>query len=238
MDRRARRCHIDSKLRKLRRLNNEYHELWRRSFERPVVPVEKPYIGGWRRIYVLRDDIANRKDANDIRQALALVNHPVYSPRKSFLVRDYKNGGWKPMDQGLRTISEKEYEAQTPKVRSYFQWYWHVAYRKVEVRYRFKYPHFFVFRVSPRWVYFREVPEGDVESREQEVRNYLYRDNLVRTIWHKIDHQSQNRDSWDRRGWKNRALDRRAKDEIRDFLWNYEGDDGCDFSTDTDNYND
>lgn len=225
MGRRERRRHRDEQLRHLRALYRELTDLRARRKSYPVVPVEKPYQSGWSRTYVLREDVNRRKDAPVIRRILDKLNSVVYSSRKDFLVRNWHRrqgeSEWKPISQPLKTLNEAQFEQLNDKERSLFHQYWEWSQfsRKMFIRFRFRYPYYFVFKITPRWITHQVIPLNEVESRIQEIENYLQKHDLWRVLDHEVFYNPRRSDWYlEAEAKKNRRSLESAQKEIAEFL--------------------
>lgn len=172
------------KEKELLRLDREFCELYKQN-KGYFVAVE-PYQQGWYRYFVLRDDIRNRKDAQEIRQVLDLINEYYFCSRKDFTERDYRAGKKKrkPIVQRVKTLTEKAYEKLNEKHKSFFSPFisWNKYSRLDEVKYMFKYEYWFVFEIVPRMITKHWITDGEWATRVAELRNKIERDNL----WPKI----------------------------------------------------
>lgn len=164
---------------KLRKWLNEYDDL--KSLPREnkgyLVPV-KPFQDGWKRTFVLRDDIKNRSDSFVLKKVLNLVNNTLFSHKKDFMYYDWKQRRKLPIKQELKSITEKQYEALDEQMKSYFyktievKYIGSYVYEKIE--YKIKKPYLFVYKIYPRMINFRWIPDSEYESRMQYLEYKLY----------------------------------------------------------------
>jgi hypothetical protein len=69
---------------RLIQLHKRRAELWRLERLMPVVPLEQPYQRGWKRFFVLRDDVKRGPRAAFFEALLTKINTVTYHPDKSF----------------------------------------------------------------------------------------------------------------------------------------------------------
>ena len=164
----------------LRRLYEEYRNTWRLRKEHGHFIDIPPYRSGWSRTFTLRSDIKNRKDARWIRQALDLINTETQCHRKDFLSKGLRSKTWKPIPQKLCHLSVEKYEGLPTAVQKYFVKGWVSGryVRKAYEAYFFKFPWFFVFKIEPRMVTQRWIPDSEWESYCGEILNKIERNNL------------------------------------------------------------
>ena len=161
---------------KLIALDKEYSELRQASHKSGTFIDVEPYQRGWRRYFVPRDDIKNRMDIKEIRQALDLINSVDYSHRKDFKEKDWKTKKWLTKEKKLKYINDAKYQALSEKLRSFFvlrEWYEESKYFKTKTfisAYVFKNDYWFVHKIEPRIIRQHWIPDAEVESRLGELR--------------------------------------------------------------------
>lgn len=99
------------------RLDRKQSALWNRRRHLPMVPLEHPYQKGWKRLFVLRDDVKTLPNTAFYHTLLDKINTVKYHFDKSFKVkkRRKRRYGEKMISQSLREISECEWQ------RNHFQ---------------------------------------------------------------------------------------------------------------------
>ena len=161
----------------LRRMYSEYKSVryrkwgphWRQDGEAGHWEDIQPYRYGWTRTLVLRSDIKRRKDADYIEEALSLVNTEDFSRRKDF--RKWRRGRLVNTNLTLRNLSVEKWEKQPDYIRKYFEkgYYYSRIHHQVFPVYFFKYPWFFVHKITPRMVDKRWIPNGEFESEREKL---------------------------------------------------------------------
>lgn len=163
-------------VRKLKLLESAWYKL-------PKVKLDKPRFIGYKRFYVLRDDISRRKDAIMFKTLLIKLNSFVYSKTKDFSKYDVDVHPFH-FKQSIKTLSTKEYESLENEYKKYFvRFKKHDDFRKSEYRYEFIYPFMFILKIKQHHI--TEVPllDREMESQIDEIRKKINRENL----WTKIN---------------------------------------------------
>jgi len=190
-----RKTHHDEQEKQLLKLYREYRNTWDNSKDHGTWVEVTPYQKGWIRFYVLRDDAKNRADAYRLRKVLDLANSKIYSSIEDFTRAVWKKGrivkGLREnIKQPLKFLNEREYENIPSDIKKYFrrlEWTEKRTYPTKHyvtiVGYVVTVPEYFVFHVEPNIITHHFLPDGEWESRIQEIRNKITRDNL----WPKIN---------------------------------------------------
>lgn len=184
-----RKTHRDEQDKQLLKLYREYRETWDNRKNHGTWVEVTPYVKGWVRFYVLRDDARNRNDANRLRRVLELVNSTVHSMRQDFTRSQWKNGRKLktrlPIEQPLNWLTEKQYSELPSEISKYFErktWterrMYPTRHYVTMVGYLPKTPEYFVFNVEPNIITHHFIPDGEWESRCAEIRQKIDRDNL------------------------------------------------------------
>ena len=164
---------------KLRGWLNELRELQNLPRENKgyLIPV-KPFQEGWYRTFVLRDDATRRSDAHILKKVLDIVNNRVFCRKKDFLYYDWKEHKHLPIEQKLNSISEREYEKLDEQLKSYFYRYIEIQRFRYQLQekitYKVRKPVFFVYKIYPRMITHRWIPDSEYESRRNYLWNKLY----------------------------------------------------------------
>lgn len=173
---RQKNFHKFAEEKKIRRLYTEYKGSWKKSKDSGHFVEVNPYQRGWIRVYDLRDDIKNRKDAIFIRQMLDMLNSQAFCRTKDFAHKSWTTGEMIPFKQPLKTLTPEKYEKLSDRMKKHFvlrQEY--VKYSNVMRNYyAFVYDYWFVFKIKPNIVTHHWIPDGEVESRYQKLRDNLF----------------------------------------------------------------
>lgn len=142
----------------------------------PLVP---PVQRGWKRYFVLRDDVARSKQAPFFENILKKINTSYWSHRKDFKVKRRKYGKkiyvikpQKLQEPGQLEFARLEF---TDEEKRFFniEIYYHPKKIDPVIRFVFNEPWRFVLRVRPNMIDKLKVMDSEIESRSQEIDNYL-----------------------------------------------------------------
>jgi hypothetical protein len=168
---------FDKRLLKLKREEDELDELERNLGYEPLIP---PVQKGWKRFFVLRDDVAKSKHAEFFENILKKINTYDWSYRRDFRVRKKRYGRYK---YGIKTQQLKRlYESDFFKIgfteveKSYFYEAWELdSCRKLVKTFVFSEPWRFVLRVRPNMITKIKRLDPAIESRCAEINSYFKR---------------------------------------------------------------
>lgn len=160
-----------------------YRQMRNLGWEPLIPPVQK----GWKRFFVLRDDVARSGQAEFFQGILNKINTYDWSHRKDFMIRKRRFGrkNYVVKDQQLHEPWEwlfvkldfNEHEKQM-----FNEEYKHdKRYGKPVKKYVFKEPWRFVLRVRPNIITKIRVKDPVIESGLKEIDNYLERNDLRKT---------------------------------------------------------
>lgn len=149
---------------------------WNLGWEPLLPPVQK----GWKRCFVLRDDVARSKQAEFFESILKKINTYDWSYRKDFRVRKRRYGRNKYGIKTQQLLRPYAYEigkfAFTYKEMQCFHEVWERDWKKQPVkRYVFNEPWRFVLRTSPNMIDKVRIRDAEIEKRLYEINNYLKR---------------------------------------------------------------
>ena len=190
------------------------------------VELPKPERWGYKRFFVLREDVANSKEAEFYKGILKLVQNTVLSRDKEFLYKDYKTKKKLPIEQHIGNISHKDWNKMiaenklTAKQQACFElrWYFNKNGKSGFYVYELIKDYMFVYKVQPHYITHRFIINPQLESELKELSNRIEKQNL----WPKIGKVF----GWSN-GWKdyadakakliNRAMDKLMIDGIDEF---------------------
>jgi hypothetical protein len=170
---------FDKQLLKLKREENELDELERNLGYEPLIP---PVQKGWKRFFVLRDDVARSKHAEFFENILKNINTYEWHYRRDFKVRKrrYGKGKYAVKTQILLRPCESHFQKlgfnEVEKSFFYDAWKWEGGKRLYKY-YVFSEPWRFVLRVRPNMIDKIKRRDAQIESRSQEIENYFERNN-------------------------------------------------------------
>lgn len=168
----------------LLQLHREQRQIRKQQRELGFVDIDPPIVKGWKRYFVLRDDVARCKDAGFYQGILDKINTVKYCTRKDFktkkwLFRKYKS--WKPIEQTVLQPGYFEFKKLelTEKEEALFEerlvkHEWRNEWLRVFV---FTQQWRFVLRVRQNVITSVKAIDGQLERREKEIRDYFERTN-------------------------------------------------------------
>lgn len=180
--------HQDKQLLKLYREKMTLLELYN---SRGYVPLEPPIVKGYKRFFVLREDVARSKDAGFYQGILDKINTVTYCAEKSFRVSrrrkrrlryiDYLQRLYKPDEAAFKKMEFSRREAdrfeEVIKLDK--------RTKKPVKKYRFKEPWRFVLRVRPNVITQTRAEEPALLARIDDINRFLDR-NMLRPRLYKI----------------------------------------------------
>lgn len=165
-------------------LYKEERALYKQIRELGWEPLLPPVQKGWKRFFVLRDDVARSKQAEFFQNILNKINTYDWSYRKDFIVKKRKFG-------------RKRYGVKEQKLLAPWEWhfdklgfyenekqmfheeYHYVQWNKEPVkRYVFNEPWRFVLRVRPNMITKVKIKDAVLESKVKLIGDYLRQNDL------------------------------------------------------------
>ncbi|MEM1000130.1 MAG: hypothetical protein AAGN35_23950 [Bacteroidota bacterium] len=173
----------------------------------------KPVFGGYRRFFVLRKDIAARREAATWQNILDLIQREDFSRRKDFKYRVWPSRRWIYLVHEPKTFAPHEFAQQVPfRLQEHF----HFRYLTGRKKYYFLYPWMLVSQCKKFYYTHRAIPPWD-KIRE---RDYLQDRILQGLYWQTYENLARGRYGY--REWsrprKEILLERYHKREMRE--WN------------------
>jgi hypothetical protein len=157
------------------------------GWESLTPPVQK----GWKRFFVLRDDVARSKHAGFFEKILKKINTYDWSYRKDFKIRKRKFGRKQYVVKPQNLLQPNPYRFAklgfSDEEKQFFheEWSYNRSGELVK-HYVFIEPWRFVLRVRPNMIDKIKRIDGEIESRSKEIDNYLdtnhYRKRLSRIL--------------------------------------------------------
>lgn len=195
-------------------------KLWRASWKNPILEkLDKPVFWGYRREFVLREDISRRNDASKWRALLQLLQNVQYSKRKDFRYRQRPSRKWKTRTHQLKTFSSWDFEREIPnRFKIHFRFYYAGGRR----RYYFIHPWMMVSRRKKEYNTHRIVLNTEIE------KELGYLDNRIEQNLYRQAYSRQKGGYYRYREWgrprKEILNDMNHQTEIREgLLMHYEG---------------
>ncbi|MDR3094736.1 MAG: hypothetical protein LBU62_08880 [Bacteroidales bacterium] len=143
--------------------------IWNLGYEDLAVPYQR----GWKRSFVLRDDVAQSALAAFFAGILAKINVQQYSSRKDFKKKRRRRGksGYIVREQHLRTLEWWEFQKMnfTEEEVAWFQEEEYFVRKHQQIRYVFREPWRFVLKTEPNMVTKHRRIDMNLERRKQEL---------------------------------------------------------------------
>jgi hypothetical protein len=190
--RRRKRLQKKDKEKRLIQLHKEERKLnkqiWNLGYEPLIPPVQR----GWKRTFVLREDVKRGEKSGFFLELLKKINTVQYSDRKDFtkkgrvLGRKIRN----PREQRLRHLHLYELpKAKLTEEEALFFKESFVFHRNkvLEKVLEFTEPWRFVLKVMPNMITEVKIKDGVLEQKREEINNYLQRNNLYPKLFRLID---------------------------------------------------
>lgn len=181
-ERRRRRDKIADKDKILIRLYKENKELRKQKRALPMIDLFPPIQRGWKRYFVLREDVRRSKMGNFYENLLLKINTFQYDSSKIFK-KKIKRGGKKiyvDREQELKIIYRYElpkYKFDERQLACFeYQIVWEVVGRNIREKhiYVFKEPWRYVLRIRPNIIDKVRVLDSELEQRIAELDGTLY----------------------------------------------------------------
>lgn len=166
-------------------LRREENILYKQQRNLGWIELHPPVIRGWKRYFVLRDNVAKSKQAAFFESILSKINTTQYSHRKDFKVKKRKGGKKVDVAKAQHLLQPEALSFSRMKFteaeKQYFeertvQDNWTSKPYKV---FAFTEPGCFVLRVRPNIITKTRARDEVIESRVQQIRNYLF-NNVLR----------------------------------------------------------
>ena len=188
--RRKRRLVKTDRDKQLIKLYKRRNELWEQRTLLPMVPLEHPYQRGWKRFFVLRDDMRHspRKDFNEA--LLPKINTVEYHRDRSFKRKKRRKQRYvyRVKAQMLHELSQHSWDNNRVKLtveeRACFIRIetFDVKTYRIDVRYVFAEPWRYVLKVVPNMVTHAKLMDADIEKELSYIDDHIDNHNLAPRI--------------------------------------------------------
>jgi hypothetical protein len=188
--RRKRRLVKTDRDKQLIQLDKRRTELWQQKKLLPLVPLEVPYQRGWKRFFVLRDDIKRSPRAAFFEILLVKINTVEYHYDKSFKRKKRRKRcyGYEVRQQLLREFYPYSWQANrmnlTDDEKACFIRIetFDVKTRRIDVKYAFTEPWRYVLKVMPHMVTHTQLMDEDIEKELSYIDDHIDNHNLAPRI--------------------------------------------------------
>ena len=163
-------------------LEREYKELQEAKRAIPWIKLDEPIQRGWKRFYVLRDDVNRRADANIIRDVLKRVKLTQYCDNEAFEQYNWKAEQWYPMrEEMLKPLGIGECDRDpgiTERHRKFLiknsDWFYQHGWKKIVEGYWFKEKWMLEVKVEPHYVTHYQELDAELETKLAHIDKKLY----------------------------------------------------------------
>jgi len=185
--RRKRRLVKTDRDKQLIQLDKRRDELWEQKRLLPMVPLDHPYQRGWKRFFVLRDDVKHSLRKDFYEALLPKINTVEYHHDRSFkrkkrrkqryvyqvkaqMLREFSQHSWY-MNRVNLTEEEKVCftRIETFDVKTY----------RTEVKYVFTEPWRYVLKIVPHMVTHTKLMDADIERELSYINDHIDNHNLA-----------------------------------------------------------
>ncbi len=160
-------------------VDREYSKVWQQIRNLGYEDLEIPYQRGWKRTFVLRDDVRQSTRAAFFEGILEKINTEQYSSRKDFKKKRRRRGksGYVVRPQELQKPGLYEFQRMrlTEEETRWFQEeeYWCPRSKCWRIQYVFREPWRFVLKTGPNMITQRRKHDWELECRKAELERIL-----------------------------------------------------------------
>ncbi|WP_143019643.1 hypothetical protein [Niabella drilacis] len=154
------------------RLNILYKKRWNLGWE----PLTPPFQRGWKRFFVLKEDVATGKQAVFFEQLLKKINTTDYSWRKDFTIKKRKRGRkvYLAKEQHLQAPGERNFKKHfSPQEQLFFYEQWRTQYGYRSKHFVFSEPWRFTLTVQPHMISKKRIIDPELSSLIKQTEQYL-----------------------------------------------------------------
>lgn len=167
-------------------------QYWQQRCDLPWVPLEEPYQRGWKRHFVLREDIQRSAMGHFYQQFLKNINTFQFSPDKSFKAKRKRKQRKTTVDrkQFLREFPEwqwnsDKYHSLNELEKTQFHLYekWDDKSKTVKMVYRFNEPWRYVLKIVPNLITHVKLLDSQLEQDIQRLDNFITQHQIEARIY-------------------------------------------------------
>lgn len=174
----------------LLKLDKKSTEIWKAIRELPLVPIENPYQKGWKRFFVVREDVLKSKEGEFFENLLLKINTFQYSNQKKFTERKRRNQKKvdAPKEQKLLDLFPRELNCEklnlSDKEKKYFEQVekWCAINKNFRTVFQFTESWRYVLKIKPNIITHKQSIDSDLESQYNRLENYITNKDLRRKI--------------------------------------------------------
>ena len=207
---------------KLLRLNREHIQIRRQQRDMGFIVLDPPIIKGWKRYFVLREDVTRSKEAIFYQNILDKINTTEYCKRKDFKKKpkfSRKRKNWELIEQTVMAPEHKDFVKMnfSEKEKALFEekFIKHKLKNELIKVFVFKEQWRFVLRVRQNIITKVKAVDAELKKRENEIWDYL----MCSNKWDQLSHLLGNRVSrWKKWGRRPKGKYDYKKKFLEDFL--------------------
>lgn len=200
--RRRKRDALKQHDKQLLQYNRKKKELWQAWNQRGYTELDPPVMKGYKRYFVLREDVARSRDGEFFQELLKKINTYDYSHRKDFKVKKRRRGRKVHVLREQQLLQPAEYHFKKMKLTSK-----EINCFEERVRYckngidQIKYfvvkePWRFVLQVRPNMITKQRVTAPELRSEMDQLDNFLKQNQLEHKIWSLTRSQQSSQRRW------------------------------------------
>lgn len=165
-------------------LYKEERALYRQQKNLGWEPLVPPVQKGWKRFFVLRDDVARSKNAEFFQNILNKINTYDWSYRKDFMIKKRRFGRKKYAVKEQKLLQPWDWHfiklgfSESEKQMFHEEYHYEKWNRGLVKRYVFNEPWRFVLRIRPNMITKIRVKDPILEARLKRISNYLKRNDF------------------------------------------------------------
>jgi hypothetical protein len=169
---------------KLIQLYYQREELAEQKRTQPMVPLEQPYQPGWKRSFMLREDVARSGNAAFYEELLHKINTLMYAPDKGFKMtrRVKRKRVYVDRPQALRDFHPYQWYSRNCPLsdteRKHFHLQEFMHHKELTHKYVFSEPWRFVLKVEPRIITHHKLVDEVLEQQIGQLDRYIESRNL------------------------------------------------------------
>jgi len=170
-------------------LDKRRDELWEQKKILPTVPLEHPYQRGWKRFFVLRDDIKRGTQAEFYEALLAKINTVEYHHDKSFKRKKRRKGRnvYVVKHQLLREFYDYSWQANRMKLTDeekacFIRVEFIDTHRRLDVKYVITEPWRYLLKIVPHMVTHIKLMDTDIERELSYIEDHIDNNHLTPRI--------------------------------------------------------
>lgn len=178
-DRRRKREAFKQKEKQFIQLNKKESQLYKQRTNLGFELLEKPYQKGFKRSFIVRDDVAQTKYGAFYNELLAYINTTKYSLRKDFKKSKKINRKRVLVEtsQELESFHDFQFKIIPEKFKSCFlpTVVYHPNFKSFVIKYKFIEPWKYVLKVEPNMITHRRKIDNELEQEISQIKNKIER---------------------------------------------------------------